>query len=266
MFRIDFERVRPLFGGKLTQAQVDGINLIVNSYNKYGDGNKQHLAQDLGTTKWETAHTMQPIKETQRAGDKTPPTDQQVINRLNNAFAKGKLPWVKKPYWKDGWFGRGFVQLTHEFNYKGPAREAVLKEFGVDIYKNRDAVMVPEIAAFILVRGSDEGWFTGKALSAYIDDLDESDAEDLLEMIAARRVINGTDRAKEIAEFSLGFEGALEEVARGRPDIIVEEPEPELETALEPSKADTPVFEKKSLLQAIIDFFLNLLPKPERRN
>lgn len=254
MLTIDFEKVRPLFGGKLSQGQVDGINLIVETFNKYGDGNKNRLAQNLATTKWETAHTMQPIKETQRASDKTPPTDATVIKRLDTAFKAGKLTWVKKPYWRDGWFGRGYVQLTHEFNYKGPARIAVLNEFGVDIGADRDLVMRPDIAAYILVMGSKEGWFTGKGLAQYIDNLDESDAEDMLEFIAARRVINGQDRAKEIATIALGFEKALKTVSAPTPIPTA--------TVGEPT---TPIIPKKSLLQVIIDFFLNLLPRPEKR-
>ena len=60
---IDFDKVRPLFGGKLSQSQVDGVNQIVSSWETYGDGNIRHLAYLLATARWETAHTMQPIYE-----------------------------------------------------------------------------------------------------------------------------------------------------------------------------------------------------------
>lgn len=254
MFTIDFDKVRPLFGGRLTQDQVDGINCIVDAYNKYGDENKQRLAQCLGTTKWETGQTMQPIKETQRASEKSAPSDETVIKRLDAAFAKGQLKWVSKPYWKGGWFGRGYVQLTHEANYKGPARQAVLREFGVDIHAERYLVMRPDIAAFILIRGSIEGWFTGKGLADYIDDLDESDAEDMLEYVASRRVVNGTDRAREIAEFSLGFEKAL---TKKGPEA--ERPKAKVPPKVDPDAPISP--RKKGFWEIIFDFFLNLLPK-----
>lgn len=210
MFTVDFDRLRPAFGGKLSQKQVDGINAIIAGYNKWGDENEQRLSQVLATARWETAHTMQPVKETfNPSRDKTQPSDETVIRRLNTAFKAGKLPWVSKPYWKEGWFGRGLVQLTHEANYKGPARDAVLKEFGVDIYKKPELLLRLDISVFVLIKGSLEGWFTGKKLAEYIDDLDEDDAQDLIEYIGARRVVNGKDRAKEIATMALQFEGAV---------------------------------------------------------
>jgi putative chitinase len=64
-------------------------------------------------------------------------------------------------------------------------------------------------AARILVQGSLEGWFTGKSLGAFIDDIDEADDEETREYIAARRVINGKDRAELIAGYAVKFEAAL---------------------------------------------------------
>ena len=60
---IDFAKVRPLFGGKLKQSQVDGINGIIVAWDQYGDGNIQRLAYVLATAFHETAATMQPIRE-----------------------------------------------------------------------------------------------------------------------------------------------------------------------------------------------------------
>jgi hypothetical protein len=230
MITIDYDVIRPhMPGGKLLQSQKDGIDEILEAYNQWGDGNVQRCAVVLATARWETAHTMQPVKETTNARDKTPPSDATVIKRLNAAWKAGKLKWVKTPYWNAGWFGRGFVQLTHEANYKGPARTAVLQQFNVDIHKDRDAVMRPDIAAFILVRGMLEGWFTGKKLAEYVDDLDEDDAADLIEYLVSRKVVNGKDRAKEIADLALTFENALR-VHNGRVPVpatpIPEEPLP----------------------------------------
>lgn len=57
--------------------------------------------------------------------------------------------------------------------------------------------------------GTIEGWFTGKSLTDYIDDVEEADDEDLKEFIEARRTVNGTDKAKLIGGHAIEFEKAL---------------------------------------------------------
>lgn len=208
MISFDFDKVRPLFGGKLTQGQVDGINVTLRMWEREGDGDVNKLAYVLATKKHETAHTMQPVKETYSAkfdGD-SQPEDGTVIRRLDDAYAKGRLGSVKTLYWRTGWFGRGDVQLTHEANYKGKARAAVLKRFGVDIHADRDKVLDPEISAFIQIRGMLEGWFTTKKLSTYIN-------AKSVDFKNARRTVNGLDRADDIAKIAIAFREALDGTA-----------------------------------------------------
>jgi hypothetical protein len=51
--------------------------------------------------------------------------------------------------------------------------------------------------------------YTGKDLDDSIDLIDESDDEDFREMVKARNIVNGKDRAQEIAKLGLRFERAL---------------------------------------------------------
>lgn len=183
-----FDRVRALFGGRLTQLQVEGISRLVGA--TYGLP-LRHRAYILATAMHETARTMQPVRET-LAG-----TDDAAVARLEAAWRKGQLQWVKTPYWRpdaDGkaWFGRGYVQLTHRANYKRAG-----DELGIDLVSNPAVAMRPDVAVLVLVRGMTEGWFTGKKLADY------SSYEDM------RRVVNGTDRAADIAALARGFEDAL---------------------------------------------------------
>lgn len=219
-----FDTIRPLFGGSMNQSQVIGTEAIIEGFGKWGDRKVNTLAYCLATAWWETAKTMRPIKETFRPSDGLGPEDEVVIRRLDTAFAKGQLKWVKTPYWREGWFGRGLVQLTHEDNYAGKMRDLVFAEFGVDIHKNRDLVMRMDIAVFILIKGIILGIFTGKTVASFIDDLDEDDEEDLKEYLGARRTVNGQDRAKEIGEAALVFEKAI----RLQEAIDVTQPQPEL--------------------------------------
>lgn len=192
-----------LFAGTITQPQVDGTELLLDAIEAEGDIGRNHAAYMLATAFHETARTMHPVRETLAS------SDDQAIRVLDTAFARGRLPWVRKPYWrKDGdgksWLGRGYVQLTHKTNYERAGRE-----LGVDLVGNPGLAMDPSVAAKIMIRGMEEGWFTGRTLDQYIDDKDEADSEDLREYRAARPIINGTDKAEQIALIAVQFEAAL---------------------------------------------------------
>jgi len=187
-----YEAVREsVFGGSMSQPQVEGIEIIQEAWEKAGDGDPYKFAYILATAFHETARTMQPVRETLAK------TDAKAKEILTKAWRSGKLPWVKKDYWSSGWFGRGYVQLTHRENY-----EKAGKELGIDLVKDPSKAMIPEVAALILVRGCMEGWFTQRKLSHYIT---RSDAD----YIGARRVVNGTDRAAKIAEYATDFYRAI---------------------------------------------------------
>ncbi|MBB2713344.1 hypothetical protein N2597_11395 [Rhizobium sophoriradicis] len=158
---------------------------------------RSQCAYVLATTFHETGGLMTPVRETFAA------TDRQAIARLDAAWAKGKLPWVSSPYWRQGWFGRGYVQLTHYYNY----RLASIK-LGVDLVSDPAEALAPDTAAKILVIGSKDGWFTGKKLSDYIN-LRGAD------FLGARRVINGTDCASKIAAHAVAYDASLEQTGYG---------------------------------------------------
>lgn len=185
-----FDVVRPLFGGRISQSQVDGLKVIIDGFRQYGDGSPEKLAYVLATVFHETGKTMQPVKETQFGADA--PSDALVKSRITKAWKAGKLPWVKRDYWSGGFFGRGYVQLTHEENYRRAG-----DKLGVDMVRNPDLALDPGIAVRVLVQGMMEGWFTGKKLSDYI-----SGSADFK---GARKIVNGTDRDEDIAGYAETF-------------------------------------------------------------
>jgi Putative peptidoglycan binding domain len=86
--------------------------------------------------------------------------------------------------------GRGFVQITGRRNY------ADWKDrLGVDLVNQPEMATLPQIAAKVLVIGSIKGTFTGAALGDFI-------AGNTRDFFNARQVINGHDRAKDIAEIA----------------------------------------------------------------
>lgn len=191
-----------LFGGKLDQHQVDGMNAALDACDRFGVTDPHHVAHGLAEIRHETGGYMLPIKETVMAWheDKNP-SDAEVIGRLDRAFASGKLPWVKKPYWRDGWFGRGPVQTTHKANY-----ERIGKAIGVDLVANRDLILRADIGAAAAIVGMRDGIYTGRKLSDYRF----PGALDADWKHHPRRIINGRDGTDaEVSGYHRAFHKAL---------------------------------------------------------
>ena len=169
-----------LFGGSLTQDQVDGMEAILYEWDIRQLPRLEWLAYMLATTQWETASTMQPIREYGRG--------------------KGRKYGRKDAATGHAYYGRGFVQLTWADNYKRAGRE-----IGQDFYRNPDLVMELKHATKILFDGMIDGWFTGKKLSDYIRSAK-------VDYVGARRIINGTDKARQIAGIAKKFRAALKDV------------------------------------------------------
>lgn len=195
-----YDALRPTLGA-LTQANVVGFELVLDEAGRRRTP-LHDLAYILGTAWWESGKTMQPVRE---------------AYWLSEAWREKHLRY--HPY-----YGRGLVQLTWLENYR-----KVGKFYGIDLVTNPDMAMEPALSARILFDGMEQGWFTSKSLDHYIDDLDEADDEDLREFIAARRIVNGTDKAAEIGKLGLLFEKALK--AGGYPLVATPpdfEPPPDL--------------------------------------
>lgn len=166
-----FETIRPLFGNSFTQKQVDGLNVLLKATEGVTLSDRAYI---LATAFHETDKTMQPIEEYGRG--------------------KGKKYGTPDPVTGKVYYGRGYVQLTWKSNYKFAG-----EKLGVgDAFVNRpELVMEPATAAKIIVRGMQEGWFTGRKMSDFVSYRDK------------RRVVNAMDCADLIAGHAAKFERAL---------------------------------------------------------
>lgn len=185
-----FDTVRhSLFGGTLSQKQVNGLNAILDEWERRGLTNLRWLAYMLATAFHETAKTMQPIEEYGKGAN----------YKYGKKVKRSGVPYntPDKIY-----HGRGYVQLTWFENYEQMGR--LLK---IDLLNKPELALDKGIAAEIMFEGmlkgySNVGDFTGKCLEMYFNDTKE-------DWVGARRIINGTDKAELIAGYGKKFYEAL---------------------------------------------------------
>lgn len=195
--RFLFDHLRgALFGGRFRQAQVDGISAFLDKWEgDMPDADDRWLAYMLATAHHETGQKMQPVREAFGA------SDDDTIRRLDRAFGSGALH-VSKPYWRrdaegKAWFGRGFVQITHKANY-----QRVGDALGIDLVSDPSVALELKIAVDILFKGMIDGLFTNRRLDQFFVG-DRSDWRN------ARRIVNGLDRADNIAEYGRHYYAAI---------------------------------------------------------
>lgn len=183
-----------MLGPTLDSSEVAGLGAILAAM---AGAPLAWTAYALGTAYKETAHTMQPISE--YGGD--------------NYFFRRYDPHGNKPEIAralgntqpgDGvrFHGRGYVQLTGRKNYA-----LASSKLGVDLIAAPQRALEDEIAAKVMRRGMQEGWFTNKNFARYLPGEGPATLE---EYTAARRIINGQDCAAEIAGYAKQFEIALQ--------------------------------------------------------
>lgn len=156
------------FGSK--QGVIDAIRYEAKSH---GLPLKTQHAYIIATVHHETARTFRPLEE----------------------YGKGKGRAYGKPDPRTGktYYGRGFVQLTWKGNY-----EKYSQILGVDLVNNPQLACDPNVALFVLVHGFKYGTFTGARLENYIN-------SSRTDFVGARRCINGTDRAHQIAALAQAY-------------------------------------------------------------
>lgn len=215
MFRFDrkkfFDSYRKAFG-PVEQLQVEGLEFLLGKIES--DSKWESLPQvayflasikhETGITRNNVYQAFQPIKELRsRPGTK---------GRAN-----------QDRYWLSNYYGRGYIQLTWQRNYA---------KFG--LAEKPDKALEPDTAYMIAARGMREGLFTGKRLSDYITDGD-------VDYVNARKIVNGLDRANDIAAIAEKFERILK-ASLVTNSVTEHSPQPEVEKPKvePPSQPTTP--------------------------
>ncbi|GAC1040837.1 hypothetical protein [Rhizobium sp. No.120] len=201
-----FDAVRiAIFGGRLSTNQVNGTEAIIDAW-QAKPFDTRWLAYMLATVFHEADNTMCAISENLnysasglRATFPKYFTAYQAV-----AYARQPQRIANRAYANrmgngneasgDGWKyrGRGLVQITGRDNY---AKYAIADD--------PDKALDPVKTVEILFDGMTNGRFTGKKLSDFFNDTKT-------DWLGARQIINGTDRAADIAGYAKKFLTAIE--------------------------------------------------------
>lgn len=184
-----FDVIRePLFYGALAAHQVAGLDALLDTWDTllerdtWPNVDARWAAYPLATAYHETGRTMIPVRE--------------------RGLGAGHPYGVPDPGTGQTYYGRGHVQLTWRDNY---ARMEA--KFGQPLLMNPDLALDMRLSAQILFTGMADGNFTGKRLSQFFKPDGTSDA------VHARLIVNGMDRALEIAGYYEIFLAALDAAA-----------------------------------------------------
>jgi len=180
-------RISGIFGNALKPDQVKGLQTVCSAA-KAANWPLAYTAYALATACHETAYTMQPVRE---------------AYWLSENWRRNNLRYY--PF-----YGRGYVQLTWKENYDKADRALNLSG---QLSNNLELALDPDIAARIMVRGMQEGWFAGDRNGnrhTLARHLPANGAASVAQMTSARRIINGTDKNDKIAAEAMKFQKALQ--------------------------------------------------------
>lgn len=177
-----------MFGSRLSQSQVDGIEGLLDGFDVAGDERMETLAYGLATARREVGSGMVPVREGFKKSDAS--ARAYVAKHYpNKSYSKPRPPHGFVFY------GRGYVQLTHLENY---AKEGIADE--------PDRALEPKFAARLLFKGLLDGRWNGRGrgVSHYLPTGGPYDLKN------ARRTVNITDHWQEIAGYFREFMAAIE--------------------------------------------------------
>ncbi|MGQ3209550.1 hypothetical protein [Shinella sp.] len=192
-----------LFDGKLSADQVRGMDAIIYGTEQI---DSRGLAYALATAHHETGRKFVPVVENLNySASGLLNTFSKYFSKADAAkYARNPVAIANRAYANrmgngdeasgDGWLyrSRGAVMITGRANYA---------KFG--LVKKPEAALELDRSVTILLDGMIKGKFTGLKLSDYFN-------EKTTDWRNARRIINGLDRADDVADYAKKFHAALE--------------------------------------------------------
>lgn len=199
-----FDSIRQtIFRGILVQPTVDGIDTVLNEWERRGLTDTRYLAYIFATDLGEVGTNMQPVREGFR---KTDADSRAYVRAQGYPYAASVNGHV--------YYGRGLVQLTWETNYINMG--AIL---GIDLKNNPDLALNMSVAVQIMFEGMIRGTYTGRKLSDYFN-------ANTTDFFHAREIVNRLDRAGELESYAKLFWQALKLADDSLPSPLPQPPVP----------------------------------------
>jgi hypothetical protein len=181
-----FDAYRAKYGA-LDQSQVNGLSSLLTGIEQDpAVTDVRWAAYMLATVKHECANKFQPLEEFGKGKGRKYGSPVKVVGSDGRTY-------------NNVYYGRGYVQLTWDFNYRN---------LGVALGLGDQLLCHPELAldttdAYkIMSYGMRNGTFTGKKLANTI-------AGNVCDYVNSRKIINGLDKAALIAGYAVAFEKML---------------------------------------------------------
>ncbi len=193
------KRFNEVFPKGLNETQYEGFARILDRAIKgASEAPIKQAAYILATAYWESALTFHPVREGLAQ------TDEAARQYVAKLFEEGKIRtnYALPAANGQSFYGRGFVQLTWERNYRRIGDHLIGDE--EIFYNDPDQVLRTDLAAIILVRGMVDGIFSeeGQRLNDFIN-------RDRADYLHARQTVNRMDRAETIANWAEKMEYAI---------------------------------------------------------
>jgi hypothetical protein len=180
-----FDGYRQKFGG-LDQSQVNGLESLLSGIEQDPDvSDVRWAAYMLATVKHECANKFTPLEEYGKGKGRKYGSPVKVVSA-------GKT-------YNNVYYGRGYVQLTWDYNYKNLGAALGL---GDQLLTNPALALDPATAYRIMSYGMRNGTFTSKKLADTISGTK-------CDYTNSRKIINGLDKAALIAGYATNFENIL---------------------------------------------------------
>ncbi len=199
--RLFFDHLRAgILGPTLDPQEVSGCEAILAAFAGFPLAD---VAYALGTAYLETAGTMQPVREAYWLSDAQ--AEKYFMKMYDVTGARPKVAKAlgnTKPGDGAKYPGMGYPQTTGLSNYQ-KAQDV----FGIPFVDQPKLMMKSENAAKVMAHFMKSGLFTGKRLADY---LPRSGPATFAQFKSARPIINGSDRAADVATFAMKFQPALQ--------------------------------------------------------
>lgn len=168
------------FSGRLKQLQVDLIEPLLAELQAEPGLSLDQAAYIMATAHWETDHF------------------QTLLEYADGSAYEGRTS-LGNVHKGDGrkYRGRGYAMVTGRRNY-----QLVQDKFNLPAIDDPDQLLRPTVAAAVCVTGMLEGWFTGQPLAKFVN-------ASRADFYGARAVINGNDKAAEIAAIAIDYQQAF---------------------------------------------------------